>query len=193
MLFRSRADIASRGYSLYASRYLGQAPDLVNPRPLGDLALAIERGAGFSARELDALTTEEDTGLFYVRLSDIEDGAISDDLANLASLNDKTERQWLRTGDLARIDDDGFVYITGRKKDLIITAGGKNVSPAPMEETISQCPIVSHCLVVGDRRPFVSALVTLDPGQLKVWLKRNHLDPELSVAEIGRASCRGRV
>ena len=95
-----RADIASRGYSLYASRYLGQAPDLVNPRPLGDLALAIERGAGFSARELDALTTEEDTGLFYVRLSDIEDGAISDDLPNLASLNDKTERQWLRTGDL---------------------------------------------------------------------------------------------
>ena len=86
-----RADIASRGYSLYASRYLGQAPDLVN---------AIERGAGFSARELDALTTEEDTGLFYVRLSDIEDGAISDDLPNLTSLNDKTERQWLRTGDL---------------------------------------------------------------------------------------------
>ncbi|WP_165443706.1 N-6 DNA methylase [Olsenella sp. Marseille-P4559] len=95
-----RADIASRGYSLYASRYLGQAPDLVNPRPLGDLSLAIERGAGFSARELDALTTEEDTGLFYVRLSDIEDGAISDDLPNLTSLDQKTERQWLRTGDL---------------------------------------------------------------------------------------------
>lgn len=95
-----RADIASRGYSLYASRYLGQAPDLVNPKPLGDLSLAIERGAAFSARELDALTTEEDTGLFYLRLSDIEDGAISDGLPNLASLDEKTERQWLRTGDL---------------------------------------------------------------------------------------------
>lgn len=95
-----RKDIAARAYSLYASRYLGQAPDLVNPTPLGDLALGIERGAGLSARELDSLTTEENTRLFYVRLSDIEDGAISDDLPNLASLDEKTERQWLRTGDL---------------------------------------------------------------------------------------------
>lgn len=95
-----RADIAARGYSLYASRYLSQAPDLVNSTPLGDLARSIERGAGFSAKELDALTTEEDTGFCYVRLSDIEDGAISNDLPNLARLDEKTQSQWLHSGDL---------------------------------------------------------------------------------------------
>ena len=57
--------------------------------------------------------------------------------------------EWLRTGDLASIDDDGYVYNTGHRKDLIITAGGKNVSPAPLEDIIATCPIVSHVVVVG--------------------------------------------
>jgi long-chain acyl-CoA synthetase len=60
---------------------------------------------------------------------------------------------WLHTGDLASIDDNGFVFITGRKKDIIITAGGKNISPAPLEDTISSCPIVSQSVVVGDGSP----------------------------------------
>ncbi len=77
---------------------------------------------------------------------------------------------WLRTGDLGAIDDDGFVYITGRKKDIIITAGGKNVSPIPMEQEIAKCPIVEHAVVVGDNRPFIGALVTLDPEGLAAWL-----------------------
>ena len=67
------------------------------------------------------------------------------------------------TGDLGRIDEDGFVYISGRKKDIIITAGGKNITPANLENGIKQNQHVSQCVVVGDRRPYLVALVTLDP------------------------------
>lgn len=94
-----------------------------------------------------------------------------------------TEDGWLRSGDLAKIDDDGFVWITGRKKDLIITAGGKNVSPAPLEEVIGKCPIVSHAVVLGDLKPFISALITLDEGMVKTWLKKQHMDPEMSMEQ----------
>jgi long-chain acyl-CoA synthetase len=73
------------------------------------------------------------------------------------------EGGWLHTGDLGRIDEDGFVYISGRKKDIIITAGGKNITPANLENGIKQNPNVSQCVVVGDRRPYLVALVTLDP------------------------------
>ena len=77
---------------------------------------------------------------------------------------------WLKTGDLGSLDEDGRLMITGRKKDIIITAGGKNVSPIPMEEEIAKCPIVEHAVVVGDGRPFIGALVTLDPEGLASWL-----------------------
>lgn len=76
---------------------------------------------------------------------------------------------WFSTGDLAEIDDDGFLYITGRTKDLLVTAGGKNVSPGPLEETISTAPIVGHAVVVGENRPFVGVLISLDRDQLKQW------------------------
>ena len=82
---------------------------------------------------------------------------------------------WLRTGDLAEIDDEGHIVITGRIKDIIITAGGKNVSPIPLEEEIAKCPIVEHCVVVGDQRPFIGALVTLDPESLALWLPAHGL------------------
>ena len=85
---------------------------------------------------------------------------------------------WLRTGDLAEIDDEGHIIITGRIKDIIITAGGKNVSPIPLEEEIAKCPIVEHCVVVGDQRPFIGALVTLDPESLALWLPAHGLSTE---------------
>lgn len=91
---------------------------------------------------------------------------------------------WLRTGDLAEIDDAGRIIITGRIKDIIITAGGKNVSPIPLEEEIAKCPIVEHCVVVGDQRPFIGALVTLDPESLAIGLPAHGLSTETPVDRL---------
>ena len=91
---------------------------------------------------------------------------------------------WLRTGDLAEIDDEGHIVITGRIKDIIITAGGKNVSPIPLEEEIAKCPIVEHCVVVGDQRPFIGALVTLDPESLAIGLPAHGLSTETPVDRL---------
>ena len=98
-----------------------------------------------------------------------------------------TEQQivdgWLHTGDLGSIDDEGFVTLTGRKKDLIITAGGKNVAPRPIEEVIQRCEFVSQALVLGDKRPFISALVTLDEESLRPWLEAKGLDRDMPLEE----------
>lgn len=94
-----------------------------------------------------------------------------------------TEDGWLRTGDLASIDDEGHITLTGRAKDIIITAGGKNVAPIPMEQEIAKCPIVEHAVVVGDNRPFVAAVVTLDPESLAQWLPTQKLAADLSLEE----------
>jgi long-chain acyl-CoA synthetase len=87
---------------------------------------------------------------------------------------------WLHTGDIGEIDSDGFIKITGRKKDIIITAGGKNITPANLENEIKQHPLVSQCVVVGDRRPYLIALVTLDPEEALAYAKEHDLpeDPE---------------
>jgi long-chain acyl-CoA synthetase len=82
---------------------------------------------------------------------------------------------WLHTGDLGAIDADGFITITGRKKDIIITAGGKNITPANLEAEIKQHPLVSQCVVVGDRRPYLVALVTLDPEEAVAYAKEHGL------------------
>lgn len=93
-----------------------------------------------------------------------------------------TEDGWFRTGDLGEIDDDGFIFITGRKKELIVTAGGKNVAPAVLEDRLRGHPLISQVVVVGDQKPFIGALVTLDSEMLPGWL-RNHGLPEMSASE----------
>jgi long-chain acyl-CoA synthetase len=82
---------------------------------------------------------------------------------------------WLHTGDIGEIDSEGFIKITGRKKDIIITAGGKNITPANLEAEIKQQPLVSQCVVVGDRRPYLVALVTLDPEEAAAYAKEHDL------------------
>ena len=82
---------------------------------------------------------------------------------------------WLHTGDIGEIDSEGFIKITGRKKDIIITAGGKNITPANLEADIKQHPLVSQCVVVGDRRPYLVALVTLDPEEAAAYAKEHGL------------------
>lgn len=91
---------------------------------------------------------------------------------------------WLHTGDLGDIDEDGFVHITGRKKDLIITAGGKNVSPGQLEASVMTSPVVDQCLVIGDRKPFVAALVTLDLADANTWLKARGAEPAESLSDL---------
>src|SRR4051812_24245111 len=87
---------------------------------------------------------------------------------------------WLHTGDIGEFDEDGYLKITGRKKDIIITAGGKNITPANLENEIKQHPLVSQCVVVGDRRPYLVALVTLDPEEAAAYAREHGLpeDPE---------------
>ncbi|MGP7960703.1 AMP-dependent synthetase/ligase [Sanguibacter sp. A247] len=91
---------------------------------------------------------------------------------------------WFRTGDLGSLDDAGRLRITGRKKEIIVTAGGKNVAPAVLEDRFRGHPLVSQCVVVGDQRPFIAALVTLDPEMLPGWLAARGL-PAMGVTEAG--------
>jgi long-chain acyl-CoA synthetase len=103
---------------------------------------------------------------------------------------------WLRTGDLGEIDDEGYVKITGRKKDIIITAGGKNITPANIEAEVKQHPLVSQCVVIGDRRPYLVALVTLDPEEVVTYAKEHGLpeDPvELAANEEVRAAIQQHI
>ena len=98
---------------------------------------------------------------------------------------------WLHTGDIGEIDSEGFIKITGRKKDIIITAGGKNITPANLENEIKQHPLVSQCVVVGDRRPYLVALVTLDPEEAVAYAKEHGLPDDLDAlaanAEVRKA------
>ena len=93
---------------------------------------------------------------------------------NDAANQEVFDGQWFRSGDLGRLDDEGFLYITGRKKELIVTAGGKNVAPAVLEDRLRAHPLVSQCMVVGDNQPFIASLITVDQDMLKGWIAANN-------------------
>ena len=99
---------------------------------------------------------------------------------------------WLHTGDLGSIDEDGFISITGRKKDIIITAGGKNITPANLESEIKQHQLVSQCVVVGDRKPYLVALVTLDPEEAAAYASEHGL-PEDPAQLAGNGEVRAAI
>ena len=105
---------------------------------------------------------------------------------NPAATEETLTDGWFNTGDLGEVDDDGYVSITGRKKDLIVTAGGKNISPGPMEEIIRQDPLIANALVVGDGKPFVGVLVTLDEAELKRWKADRNIPANKKVSELAQ-------
>ena len=107
---------------------------------------------------------------------------------NEAATNEAiTSDGYLRTGDLGAIDSDGFITMVGRKKEIIITSGGKNVAPEVLEDRLRSHPLVSQCMVVGDNKPFIAALITLDPDAAKNWASANMKDGA-SIADLARDS-----
>ncbi len=119
-----------------------------------------------------------DDGEIQLRGAHVTAGYWHDDAATAAATVDG----WFRTGDLGPLDDDGYLRITGRSKEILVTAAGKNVAPAVLEDRLRAHPLVGQCMVVGDGRPFVGALVTLDPDMLPIWLS-NHGLPAVGPAE----------
>ena len=105
---------------------------------------------------------------------------------NEAATKETFDGEWFKTGDIGEFDDDGYLVITGRKKELIVTAGGKNVAPTSLEDPIRANLIIGQVIVVGDQKPFISALITLDEEMLPVWLKNNGLDGGMSVADAAK-------
>ncbi|MDQ2981048.1 MAG: AMP-binding protein, partial [Actinomycetota bacterium] len=103
-------------------------------------------------------------GELLIRSETVFAGYYKDEEATREVLGDDG---WLRSGDVGSIDEDGFIRITDRKKDILVTAGGKNVAPQNLENALKMAPIVSQALVVGDRRPYIAALITVDPEQSK--------------------------
>ncbi|MFV2009051.1 MULTISPECIES: AMP-dependent synthetase/ligase [unclassified Micromonospora] len=126
-----------------------------------------------------------------VRIADDGEVLISGDLVFRGYWNNRqqtdevlTDDGWFRSGDLGQLDDDGFLTITGRKKELIVTAGGKNVAPTVLEDQLRAHPLVSQCVVVGDRRPFIAALLTVDEDAWPGWLERNGHPAGRTVADL---------
>ncbi|MFJ4685901.1 AMP-dependent synthetase/ligase [Streptomyces sp. NPDC088789] len=123
-----------------------------------------------------------DDGEVLVRGPIVLDSYWNDPEATAASLSDG----WYASGDLGSLDEEGYLTLTGRKKDLLVTSGGKNVSPAVLEDRLRSRPLVGQCLVVGDNRPFIAALVTLDPEALAHWLTVRGLPPDTPLTDLVR-------
>jgi long-chain acyl-CoA synthetase len=126
-----------------------------------------------------------DDGELLIRSETVFQGYYKDPEATAEVL---TQDGWLRTGDIGEIDDDGFIRITDRKKDILVTAGGKNVAPQNLENDLKSSRWISHALVLGDRRPFVAALITLDPVEIAAWADAHgvHADDPAALADDER-------
>jgi long-chain acyl-CoA synthetase len=95
-----------------------------------------------------------------------------------------TDDGWYRTGDLGELDDEGFLTITGRKKEIIVTAGGKNVAPAVLEDRLRGHALISQCMAVGDGRPYIGVLVTIDPDAIGPWKERHGKPADATIADL---------
>ena len=105
---------------------------------------------------------------------------------NEQATNEAIEDGWFHTGDLGAVDEDGFLKIVGRKKELIVTAGGKNVAPAVLEDQLRSHPLISQAMVVGDNQPFIGALITIDPEAFEGWKQRNGKSAGASVGDLAK-------
>ena len=123
-----------------------------------------------------------DDGEIAVRGNNVFAGYWNNPEATAATM----DGEWFITGDLGAVDADGYLTITGRKKEIIVTAGGKNVSPAALEDPIRANPLIGQVVVVGDQKPFISALITLDTEMLPTWLKNNGQDETLTLAQASK-------
>ncbi|WP_024793837.1 AMP-dependent synthetase/ligase [Tomitella biformata] len=103
---------------------------------------------------------------------------------NDAATADSIRDGWFHTGDIGRLDEDGYLFITGRKKEIIVTAAGKNVAPSGLEDTIRAHPLISQAIVVGDAKPFIAALITLDPEAIPGWLQRNGKAADMPIEQL---------
>jgi long-chain acyl-CoA synthetase len=122
-----------------------------------------------------------DDGEILFRGPNVFPGYWHNDTASSEALD---QEGWLLTGDLGRLDDEGFLRVTGRKKEIIVTAGGKNVAPAVLEDRLRAHPLISQCLVVGDGRPYIACLVTLDPEALEFWKKQHGKPADATPADL---------
>ncbi|WP_182359908.1 AMP-dependent synthetase/ligase [Tomitella gaofuii] len=105
---------------------------------------------------------------------------------NATATDDSIRDGWFHTGDLGKLDEDGYLFITGRKKEIIVTAAGKNVAPSGLEDSLRAHPLISQAMVVGDAKPFIAALITLDPEAAPGWLERNGKPAGTSMATLAK-------
>jgi long-chain acyl-CoA synthetase len=125
-----------------------------------------------------------------VRIADDGEVLIKGDIVFRQYWNNETATKealtdgWFHTGDIGQLDDDGFLRITGRKKEIIVTAGGKNVSPAVLEDRLRVHPLISQCMVVGDQQPFIGVLVTIDPDFFPAWKQQHGKPAEAQVPDL---------
>ncbi|MEO8813792.1 MAG: long-chain fatty acid--CoA ligase [Mycobacterium sp.] len=163
------------GLTIYEGYGLTETTAAVTINPVGDMKV----GTVGKLVPGNSMRIAED-GELLVRGGVVFGGYWRNEQATAEAMSDG----WFRTGDIAEIDDQGFLKITGRKKEIIVTAGGKNVAPAALENPLRTHPLISQAMVVGDAQPFIGALITLDPESLEGWKQRNSKPVDATSADL---------